>query len=86
MIVTGNVYNQTSSGSFKFVADTEDWDNPIGINSPGQSGDPTSPHYRDLFDRKATGRCFPLAYSRGKVESVTESVAPLVPPAVARLR
>ena len=51
MIVTGNVYNQTSGGSFKFVADTEDWDNPIGINSPGQSGDPTSPHYRDLFDR-----------------------------------
>jgi penicillin amidase len=76
---TGNADNQTSGGSFKFVADTEDWDNSIGINTPGQSGDPASPHYRDLFELWAKGAYFPVAYSRGKVESVTESVLRLVP-------
>ena len=76
---TGNADNQTSGGSFKFIADTEDWDNSIGINTPGQSGDPASPHYRDLFELWAKGRYFPVAYSRGKVESVTESVLRLVP-------
>ena len=76
---TGNGDNQTSGGSFKLIADTEDWDNSIGINTPGQSGDPASPHYRDLFDLWAKGRYFPVAYSRGKVESVTEGVTLLVP-------
>jgi penicillin amidase len=76
---TGSADNQTSGGSFKLIADTEDWDNSIGINTPGQSGDPASPHYRDLFDLWAKGRYFPVAYSRSKVESVTESVTRLVP-------
>ena len=76
---TGNGDNQTSGGSFKLIADTEDWDNSIGINTPGQSGDPASPHYRDLFGLWAKGGYFPVAYSRGKVESVTESVTRLKP-------
>jgi penicillin amidase len=76
---TGNGDNQTSGGSFKFIADTEDWDNSIGINTPGQSGDPASPHYRDLFDVWAKGGYFPVAYSRARVESVTESVTRLTP-------
>jgi penicillin amidase len=76
---TGNGDNQTSGGSFKFIADTEDWDNSIGQNTPGQSGDAASPHYRDLFDMWAKGRYFPVAYSRNKVESVTETVIRLTP-------
>ena len=60
---TGNGDNQTSGGSFKLIADTEDWDNSIGINTPGQSGDPASPHYRDLFELWAKGGYFPVAYS-----------------------
>jgi len=80
---TGNGDNQTSGGSLKFIADTEDWDNSIGLNTPGQSGDPESPHYRDLFDLWGKGRYFPVAYSRSTVESVTESVTRLSPvPAV----
>ena len=57
----------------KIVADTEDWDNSVGLNTPGQSGDPDSPHYRDLFELWARGQYFPVAYSRAKVESVRES-------------
>lgn len=76
---TGSADNQTAGGSFKMIADTEDWDNSVGLNTPGQGGDPADPHYRDLFDTWVRGRYFPLAYSRGKVDSVTERVTTLEP-------
>lgn len=76
---TGNGDNQAAGGSLKIIADTDDWDNSVGINTPGQSGDPDSAHYRDLFDLWAQGQYFPIAYSRQKVESVTEGVTRLTP-------
>jgi penicillin amidase len=76
---TGNADNQTSGGSFKIIADTENWDNSVGINTPGQSGNPDDPHYRDLFELWARGKYFTLAYSREKVESVTERAVTLTP-------
>jgi penicillin amidase len=76
---TGNGDNQTSGGSFKIIADTEDWDNSVGINTPGQAGNPDDPHYRDLFELWARGKYFTLAYSRAKVESVRESTTRLQP-------
>lgn len=69
---TGGGDNQTSGGSFKIIADTEDWDNSVGLNNPGQSGDVNDPHYRDLYELWARGKYFPIFYSRPKVESVTE--------------
>jgi penicillin G amidase len=78
---TGGGDNQTSGGSFKIIADTEDWDNTIGQNNPGQSGNPDSPHYRDLFEMWSQGKYFPVAYSRRKVESVTEEKLLLQPAA-----
>lgn len=76
---TGGGDNQTSGGSLKIIADTEDWDNSVGLNTPGQSGDPDNAHYRDLFPVWAQGQYFPVAYSRRKVESVTESTLRLTP-------
>ena len=76
---TGGQDNQAGGGSLKIVADTENWDNSVGLNTPGQSGDPDSPHYRDLFELWARGRYFPVAYSRGKVESVAETTTTLSP-------
>lgn len=76
---TGNGDNQTSGGSLKIIADAEDWDNSVGLNTPGQSGDPDSPHYRDLFELWARGKYFPIAYSKKKVDSVTESITRLTP-------
>ena len=64
----------------KIIADTEDWDNSVGLNTPGQSGDPDNPHYRDLFPLWAQRQYFPLAYSRAKVDSVRESTTRLTPP------
>jgi acyl-homoserine lactone acylase PvdQ len=74
---TGNADNQTAGGSLKIIVDTENWDSSVGLNNPGQSGDPESPHYRDLFELWSRGKYFPLFYSRAKVESVSESVVTL---------
>ncbi|MGO1070185.1 penicillin acylase family protein [Lysobacter sp. CA199] len=76
---TGGDDNQLSGGSFKIVTDTEDWDNSIGQNTPGQSGDPDSRHYRDLFAMWSQGKYFPVAYSREKVEGVTAEAVMLLP-------
>ena len=76
---TGNGDNQTSGASFMIIADTADWDNSVGLNTPGQSGDPDSPHYSDLFDVWARDRYFPIFFSRAKVDSVTESTTVLRP-------
>jgi penicillin G amidase len=71
--------NQSTGASFRIIADTADWDRSVGTNSPGQSGDPDSPHYRDLFEPWANGRYFPIFFSRPRVESVAESKITLVP-------
>ena len=76
---TGNADNQTSGGSLKIIADTENWDSSLGLNNPGQSGDPDSPHYRDLSEIWARGRYFPILYTRAKVEAVTEQKTTLTP-------
>jgi penicillin amidase len=71
--------NQASGASFRIIADTGDWDRSVGTNTPGQSGDPASAHYRDLFGPWAQGQYFPAFYSRPKIESVTEARIELVP-------
>ena len=76
---TGTTDNQTSGGSFKIIADTSDWDNSVGINNPGQSGNVDSPHYRDLYPLWARGKYFPVFFSEPKVRSVTESRLELEP-------
>jgi penicillin amidase len=71
--------NQVSGASFRIIADVGDWDRSVGTNTPGQSGAPDSPHYRDLLGPWATGRYFPVFFSRAKVESVTEATTVLRP-------
>ena len=76
---TGGVDNQPAGGSFKIVMDTENWDNSVGLNNPGQSGDIASPHYRDLYQLWSLGKYFPIFYSREKVYSVAEKTVTLAP-------
>ncbi len=71
---TSGADNQRSGATFRVVVDTADWDNSVATNAPGQSGDPDDAHYRDLFALWASGKYFPLAFSRPKVESVAERV------------
>ena len=76
---TGAGGNQTSGASFRIVTDVSDWESTVGTNAPGQSGDPDSAHYRDLFDLWASDRYFPVAYSRARVDAVAERRTLLVP-------
>ena len=76
---TGSGDNQTSGASFMIIVDTENWDNSVGLSNPGQAGNPDDPHYRDLFELWARDRYFPVFFSRGKIDSVTESVLMLRP-------
>jgi len=66
--MTGNGDNQTSGASFRIVVDARDWDLTMFTNTPGQSGDPASPFYRNLFDYWASDQHFPVYFSREKVE------------------
>lgn len=81
---TGNDDNQPTGATFRVIVDTADWDVAVASNSPGQSGDPVSPHYRDLFEMWAKGRYFPLFYSRSKVESAMANLSLMVPPGDSR--
>ena len=70
---------QLGGASFRVVIDVGDWDNSRAINAPGQSGDPASPHYRDLAPMWLKGEYFPLLYTRAKVEAATTRRIDLVP-------
>lgn len=76
---TGAGNNQTSGASFRILVDTRDWDLALGMNTPGQSGDPDSPFYRNLFDLWAADRLFPVFYSRARVEDVSVERLEMVP-------
>ncbi len=76
---TGSAYNQSSGGTFRIIVDVQDWDQSVGTNSPGQSGHPESPFYKNLFADWAEDRYFRVYYSRQKVDSVAVERLDLVP-------
>ncbi|GAB3022515.1 penicillin acylase family protein [Spirosoma pulveris] len=76
---TGNDLNQTHGASFRILVDTEDWDKTLGINTPGQSGNPESPHYGDLFPIWAENNYFPVFFTKEKIKTVAEGTTVLTP-------
>lgn len=76
---TGNADNQLSGASFRLLVDTENWDKTLMINTPGQSGNPNSPYYKNLFELWATDQYFPSYYSKEKIKSVTKESMLMVP-------
>jgi len=78
---TGGGETQNSGASFRLIVEAGDWDGALGTNAPGQSGDVSSPHYRDLYELWKDDRYFPVKYSRPAVEGVTRTRTILVPAA-----
>lgn len=76
---TGNSYNQASGATFRVIVPVGDWDRALGINSPGQSGDPESPYYANLFELWAEDRYFPLYYSRDSIVKYADSKHVMLP-------
>ncbi len=65
--VTGNGDNQSHGATFRMVADVSDWDKTLFTNSPGQSGNPQSSFYKNLFELWASDQHFPVYFSKEKV-------------------
>ena len=76
---TGGTDNQLSGASFRILIDTKDWDKALMINTPGQSGNPDSPYYRNLFETWANDQYFPAYYSKEKIKKVVKEVTLLQP-------
>jgi len=76
---TGGNDRQSSGASFRMIVNTGDWDAAIGTNAPGQSGNPESPFYNNLFKDWAEDQYFPVYYSKEKIRSVTYKRTLLIP-------
>jgi penicillin G amidase len=73
-------WDQVSGASYREILDTSDWDHSVAVNTPGQSGQPGSPHYSDLLQLWDAGNYFPLLYSQKAVENATTDRLLLEPP------
>ena len=65
--------------SWRQILDLSDWDACVGTHTVGQSGNPASEHFADLFPLWSTGQYHPLPYSRAAVEAAAESTMRLLP-------
>lgn len=72
-------FRTIAGASVRLVIDVGQWDNSVAINAPGQSGDPRSPHYRDLAPLWARGEYVPLLYSREAVDAAAAARIVLKP-------
>ena len=70
----GSGNNQTAGESFRMVTDLADWDLTQMTNTPGQSGDPRSPFYQNLFEDWAKDRYFPAYFSDKKIKKHTNEL------------
>lgn len=72
-------FTQIAGASVRLVMDVGAWDSSMAINTPGESLDPASSHYRDLFPLWAAGSYVPLRYTRAAVDADAETVLELTP-------
>jgi penicillin amidase len=76
---TGSGDNQSSGASFRIIADVSDWDKTLMINTPGQSADPQSRYYKNLFELWANDQYFPSYFTKEKIKTVTKEQTVLKP-------
>ncbi len=72
-------FSVVGGASVRLVMDVGAWDNSVAMNTPGQSDDPMSAHYRDLFPLWAQGSYVPLRFSRAAVDADAEELIHLSP-------
>lgn len=71
---TGYGDNNNFGASFRLIVDTADWQKSLGTNTPGQSGNPGSPFYGNLFPLWATDQYFKVYFEPDLIEkSVAEN-------------
>ena len=70
---------QTSGASYREVIDVGDWDRSTTINVPGESGQPGSPYYDNLYPLWAEGKYHPMLFSRAAIEKNAAHTLMLLP-------
>jgi penicillin amidase len=65
--------------SWRQIIDLADFDASVGTHTVGQSGNPASPHFNDLFPLWSNGQYHPLPFTRPAVEAAAESRLVLLP-------
>lgn len=76
---TGSYDNQYSGASFRMIMDVGDWDRALMINTPGQSENPGSKYYDNLFRKWAYDQYFPAYFSKQRIEDVLDEKWILLP-------
>ncbi|MEZ5424298.1 MAG: penicillin acylase family protein [Pyrinomonadaceae bacterium] len=66
--------NVGSSVSMRYIVTPGEWDATHLVVPLGESGSPSSPHFKDQFDRWRTNAPPPLVFERAKVEKVPVAV------------
>jgi penicillin amidase len=79
MYEPGSGYDAVIVPSWRQIIDLADLDASVGTHTVGQSGNPASPHWGDLFPLWSAGQYHPLPFSRPAVEAATEFRMELVP-------
>jgi penicillin amidase len=76
---SGGSVNVGSSVSMRWIADTSDWDKTQNGIPLGESGIPSSAHWKDQLDdwRNVTPRAFP--FSKAAIDSATKETVVLAP-------
>lgn len=79
LLATSNADNQNHGASLRIVIDLADWETAVATNTPGQSGDPRSPFYANLFPSWARNQFVPLPYAPAAIAARTAEVTRLTP-------
>lgn len=68
---TGSSDAQLQGATFRMVADVSNWDKSMFTNAAGQSGNPSSPFYRNLYLHWANDQYQPLVYTFDAIKKIT---------------
>jgi penicillin amidase len=59
---------------FRFIADLSNWENCQGLLAPGQSGQPTNPHYADQLKSWFSGKYHPMIFAQSEVKKKAKKI------------
>ncbi|ONF96206.1 penicillin acylase family protein [Sphingomonas jeddahensis] len=80
----GPSWRTGGGASYLQVIDVGDWDRSVMLNLPGQSNEPSSPHYRDQYAPWINGDMLPMTFSRAAVDAAALSRVTLTPKGLRR--
>jgi penicillin amidase len=65
--------------ALQVIFDVSDWDRSVGVNAPGQSSTPASPHFADMARRWAAREYVPLPFTPSAVQAAAAETLILTP-------